>query len=267
MNPVDEQTHDGPPAPEFAGRVALVTGAGRGIGAATARILAARGARVAVNYHKSADRAQELVDAIRRRGGEAVALQADVTDPGQVTALVAGVRAELGPVDVLVLNAAGLDAHEARIAPATELAWEDLEHVVTRQLKALFLTAHAVLPDMIARGAGSVVAVGAALARRPAPRFLPLSVAKAGVEAAVRTLALEVGPHGVRVNAVEPNLTLTELARHIPEEARRAAAERSALRRNGTPEDIAEVIAFLASERAAYLTGSCLVADGGTALA
>ncbi|MFE3824901.1 SDR family NAD(P)-dependent oxidoreductase [Streptomyces sp. NPDC059092] len=277
MNPVHEErasrtsapeTAGQPPEPpEFADRVALVTGAGRGIGAATARILAARGARVAVNYHRSEDRARELVDSIRQRGGEAVAVQGDVTDPDQVTALVTAARAALGPIDVLVLNAAGLGAHEARIAPATNLAWEDLEHVVTQQLKALFLTTHAVLPDMVDRGGGSVVAVGAALARRPAPRFLPLAVAKAGVAAAVRTLALEVGPHGVRINAVEPNLILTELARFIPEEQRRAAAERAALRRNGTPEDVAEVIAFLASQRASYLTGSCLVADGGTALA
>nr|WP_272918633.1 SDR family oxidoreductase [Streptomyces sp. HUCO-GS316] len=245
----------------------MVTGGARGIGAATARILAARGARVAVNYHKSADRAEEVVAAIRQRGGEAVAVQGDVTDPDGVSAVVEAVKAGLGPIDVLVLNAAGLGAHEARIAPAADLAWKDLEHVVNQQLKALFLTVQAVLPDMTARGGGSVVAVGAALARRPAPRFLPLTVAKAGVEAAVRTLALEAGPHGVRVNAVEPNLILTELARFIPEEQRRAAAERAALRRNGTPEDIAEVIAFLASERASYLTGSCLVADGGTALA
>ncbi|WP_211294616.1 SDR family NAD(P)-dependent oxidoreductase [Streptomyces glaucescens] len=252
---------------EFGGRVALVTGASRGIGAATARLLAARGARVAVNYHRSADRAQEVVDSIRRRGGHAVPVRADVTDPGQVRDLVAGVTAELGPVDVLVLNAAGLGAHEARIAPATELDWADLERVVTQQLKALFLTARAVLPGMTERGAGSIVALGAALARRPAPRFLPLAVAKAGVAAAVRTLALEAGPAGVRVNAVEPGLILTELAAHIPERQRRAAAERAAVRRNGTPEDVAELIAFAASERASYLTGGCLLADGGTAFA
>lgn len=238
MNPVHEEREalgSAPEPAEFAGRVALVTGAARGIGAATARILAARGARVAVNYHKSAERAEEVVAAIRQRGGEAVAVQGDVTDPDGAAALAAAAKAELGPIDVLVLNAAGLGAHEARIAPVADLAWEDLEHVVSQQLKALFLTTQAVLPDMIARGGGSVVAVGAALARRPAPRFLPLTVAKAGVEAAVRTLALEAGPHGVRVNAVEPNLILTELARFIPEEARRAAAERAALRRNGTP--------------------------------
>ncbi|MFF8955260.1 SDR family NAD(P)-dependent oxidoreductase [Streptomyces sp. NPDC014894] len=252
---------------DFEGRVALVTGAGRGIGAATARLLAARGARVAVNYRRSAERAREVVESIAREGGRAIALPGDVTDADQVAELVSGAAAALGPVDVLVLNASGLGAHEAAIAPATELAWEDLERVVVQQLKALFLTARAVLPGMIARGSGSVVAVGAALARRPAPRFLPLSVAKAGVEAAVRTLALEAGPHGVRVNAVEPNLILTELARHVPEPQRRAAAERAALRRNGTPQDIAEVIAFLASERAAYLTGGCLLADGGTAFA
>ncbi|MFF3905061.1 SDR family NAD(P)-dependent oxidoreductase [Streptomyces sp. NPDC001848] len=254
-------------AREFEGSVALVTGASRGIGAATARLLAARGARVAVNYHKGADRAQDVVDEIRRDGGEAVAVQADVTDARQVEDMLAATAGELGPVDVLVLNAAGLAAHEARIAPATELTWEDLEHVVNRQLKALFLTARAVLPGMTERGAGSIVAVGAALARRPAPRFLPLAVAKAGVEAAVRTLALEVGPLGVRVNAVEPGLILTELAAHIPEQQRRAAAERAAVRRNGTPQDVAELIAFAASPRASYLTGSCLLADGGTALA
>jgi 3-oxoacyl-[acyl-carrier protein] reductase len=252
---------------EFEGNVALVTGASSGIGAATARLLAARGARVAVNYHKGAQRAQDVVDSIRQAGGHAVALQADVTDPGQAGSLADATVAELGPVDVLVLNAAGLGAHEAPIAPMAELTWEGLERVVTQQLKALFLTTQVVVPRMIARGGGSVVAVGAALARRPAARFLPLAVAKAGVEAAVRTLALEVGPQGVRVNAVEPNLILTELARHIPEAQRKAAAERAAVRRNGTPEDVAEVIAFVASERASYLTGSCLLADGGTAFA
>ncbi|MFE6165482.1 SDR family NAD(P)-dependent oxidoreductase [Streptomyces sp. NPDC056486] len=277
MDVTDTERETPPPVPattgqpsgshEFAGKVALVTGAGRGIGAVTARLLASRGAHVAVNYHKSAERAQEVVESIVRRGGRAVALQGDVTDADQAGALVADATAELGPVDVLVLNASGLGAHEAAIAPATELEWEDLERVVTQQLKALFLTTRVVLPGMIARGSGSVVAVGAALARRPAPRFLPLAVAKAGLEAAVRTLALEVGPHGVRVNAVEPNLILTELAHHIPEQQRRAAAERAALRRNGTPEDVAEVIAFVASQRASYLTGSCLLADGGTAFA
>ncbi|MET8681288.1 SDR family oxidoreductase [Streptomyces sp. NPDC004647] len=265
--PATDVTDDaGPEPPEFDGKVALVTGASRGIGAATARLLAARGAQVVVNCRKGAEAAQEVVDSIRRRGGQAVALQGDVTDPEQVSALVAGATAELGPIDVLVLNAAGLGAHDFRIAPATELTWDDLELVVTQQLKALFLTTRAVLPDMVARGGGSVVAVGAALARRPSPGFLSLAIAKAGVEAAVRTLAMEVSPHGVRVNAVEPNLILTELSQYIPEAQRQAAAERAALRRNGTPEDVAEVIAFAASQRASYVTGGCLVTDGGTTM-
>lgn len=251
---------------EFDGKVALVTGAGSGIGAATARLLGARGARVAVNYRSDAGRAEDVAAAIRKDGGQAVALRGDVTRPADVSALLARTAAELGDIDVLVLNAMGLGAHEARIAPVQQLDWADVERIVTQQLKSVFHLAHEVLPAMQARGRGSVVAVGAALARRAAPGFLALAVAKAGVEAAVRTLALEAGPYGVRVNAVHPGLILTELSGMIPAEQRSAAAARAAVRRNGTPEDVAELIAFAASDRASYLTGAALMADGGTAM-
>jgi 3-oxoacyl-[acyl-carrier protein] reductase len=255
-----------PEAPPFAGKVALVTGASSGIGAATARLLASRGAAVAVNYHRSEERAKELVEEILSAGGRAIAVHADVTDEQQVRALVQETEKRLGPLDVLVLNAAGVGSDEARIAPAVELEWDDIAFVSERQLKAVFHPVKAALPGLTGRGSGAVVMVGAALARRQAPGFLAVALAKAAVEAAVKTLAREVGPQGVRVNGVGPNLILSPIGERMPEGARRAAAERAALRRNGRPEDVAEVIAFLASDQASYLTGEYMLVDGGTAM-
>ncbi|WP_131736998.1 SDR family NAD(P)-dependent oxidoreductase [Actinomadura roseirufa] len=255
-----------PQVQTFHGRVALVTGASSGIGAATAWTLAARGAAIAVNYHRGEAAAKEMVESIKAAGGRALAVQADVTDAEQVRAMVERTRAELGPIDVLVLNATGLYAEDVRFAPFAATPIEVVERTVQRQLHALLAPVDAVLPEMLERGRGSIVAVGAALSRTPAAGFLPLSMAKAGVEAAVKTLAQEVGQHGVRVNGVAPGLILTRVADGLPEPALRANAQRAAIRRNGVPEDVAEVIAFLAADSSEYMTGAYLMVDGGTAL-
>lgn len=249
----------------FHGKVALVTGASSGIGAATARTLAARGAAIAVNHHRGEAAAKELVDSVRAEGGRALAVQADVTDGDQVRAMADQVRAELGPVDVLVLNATGLYAEDIKFAPFTATSMEVVERTVQRQLRALLSPVDVVLPEMIERGRGSIVAVGAALSRGATPGFLPLSMAKAGVEMAVKVLAQEIGQYGVRVNGVAPGLILTRVANMLPEPVLRANAQRAAVRRNGVPEDVAEVIAFLASDASDYLTGAYLLVDGGTA--
>jgi 3-oxoacyl-[acyl-carrier protein] reductase len=252
--------------PVFQDRVALVTGASSGIGAATARTLAARGATVVVNYHHGKDRAAELVDSVVADGGRAVAIGADVTDAGQVRDLVEQAEASAGPIDILVLNATGLYGPDVQVTPVAQIPADYLERVVLSQVRSLLHPVQAVLPGMLARGHGSIVAVGAALSRSPAPGFVALSMAKAALEVAVRTLAKEVGPHGVRVNAVGPGLILTESTKYTPDAMLAANAQEAAVRRNGLPQDVAEVIAFLASDRTSYLTGGFLLVDGGTAM-
>jgi 3-oxoacyl-[acyl-carrier protein] reductase len=249
----------------FQDMVALVTGGSRGIGAATARVLAAQGAAVAVNYHRSGEKAEEVAKAIVNAGGRAIAIPADVTDEQQVQEMVKRVEHELGDIDVLVLNAFGVQS--LRIAPVLELTATEISEVVQAQLAAFLHPVYAVAPGMVSRGRGSIVAIGAAASRRPSANFATIGMAKAALDVGIRILAQELGPHGVRVNAVAPGLILTGAGNNnMPEAARAAVAQRAAVRRNGVPEDIAELVAFLASPRSAYVTGTYLMADGGTSM-
>ncbi len=251
---------------EFDGRAALVTGASSGIGAATARLLAERGAAVVVNYRRNADAAQQVADDIRRDGGTAVALRADVTDHDEVAQMVARAEQEVGPIDILVANAAGVDGRTARPGPLLKTSLETALLVVEAQVRAFLHPVHAVVPGMVERGGGAVVAVGASLSKRSPEGFGALSMSKSALEAAVRTLAREVGPAGVRVNMVAPGLILSALADDVPEPVKAANAQRTAVKRNGLPADVAESVAFLAGPRSSYLAGSYLLVDGGTAM-
>jgi 3-oxoacyl-[acyl-carrier protein] reductase len=241
----------------LAGKVALVTGASRGIGAAIAEGLAKQGAAVAVNYFGSEAAALEVVRKIQAAGGRAIAVKADARDRAQLEAMAATVKAELGPIGILVLNASiGFP-----MTGFVDYPWEGFEAKLLGELGAAFHGCRAVVPQMIELKGGTIVAITSGLARNPGWGFCAHSAAKAGLEGFVRALACELGPLGIRVNAVAPGLTLTDATTHIPEKQKEAAAAHAPLRRNGQAEDIAEAVVGLV--QTGFVTGATLPVNGG----
>jgi 3-oxoacyl-[acyl-carrier protein] reductase len=239
------------------GNVALVTGASRGIGAAVAKALAAQGAAVAVNYFGSEAAAQVVASEIRAAGGRALAVQADARDRAQVEAMAAAVKAELGPIGILVLNA----SISFPMAGFMEYPWEAFQAKLLGELGAAFHGCRAVAPQMLERKGGSIVAISSGLARHPGWGFCAHSAAKASLEGFVRALAFELGPLGIRVNAVAPGLTLTDATAGIPDQHKAAAAAHTPLRRNGQAEDVAEAVVGLL--QTGFVTGATLPVNGG----
>jgi 3-oxoacyl-[acyl-carrier protein] reductase len=247
--------------PDLAGKVAVVTGGSAGIGAATCRLLAANGARVAVNG-RDRTRLQAMVDAIREGGGQAIGVDGDCTDPAGVQRLHQVVEQELGPAEVL---AAFVGGGRARPGPVAEVPEEDWRSTLDGSLTATFLTLKSFLPGMVDRGRGAIITMASSAARLPglgAPA--PCMAAKAGVVALTRQVASEAGPHGVRANCLAPHTILTEQIKRVaPQEWREQMAAAVPLRRLGTPEDVASAAVFLASDSAAWLTGVTLDVAGG----
>ena len=250
-----------PTYPDLAGKVAVVTGGSGGIGAATCRLLAANGARVAVNGRDRA-RIEAVVDAIRDVGGEAIGVAGDCTDPAAVQRMREAVEEELGPAEVL---AAFVGGGRARPGPVADVPEEDWRSTLDGSLTATFLTLKSFLPGMIQRGRGAIVTMASSAARLPglgAPAAY--MAAKAGVVMLTRQIASEAGPHGVRANCLAPHTILTEqIKRAAPQEWREQMAAAIPLRRLGTPEDVGLAAVFLASDSAAWLTGVTLDVAGG----
>ena len=244
------------------GKVALVTGASRGIGAATARRLAAEGAVVAVNYNASEGEARKVVAAIELSGGRALAVRADVTDRAAVDEMAHVVERELGPVDVLVANA-GMRVH---MAPFAGYPWEAFETKLVGEAKGVFFVSQAVVPSMVRRKSGAIVVVSSSLSRHAGEGFCAHSASKAALDALVRAMALELGPHGIRVNTVAPGLTLTDATKFLPDAVKEMSAKTTPLRRNGTPEDVAGAILALAADTGRHVTGIYLPVDGGVVM-
>ena len=243
----------------MAGKTAIVTGAATGIGAATARLLAARGARV-VAAGLQPEELRETVAAIEAEGGEAVAIDADVSDPAQIEAVAARAQEAFGGADILVNNAAIYPLGPWHEADAAE--WDA---VFATNVRGYFLLAKAVRPQMVARGGGSIVNVASVTFYWGEAGLLSYVASKGAVIGFTRSLAREAGPEGIRVNAVAPGAFPTAAtAIHADQEALwEGVLAAQSIKRRGEVEDVARAIAFFAGDDSGFVSGQTLLVDGG----
>jgi 3-oxoacyl-[acyl-carrier protein] reductase len=246
---------------DLTGTIALVTGASSGIGAATAATLADLGASVAIGYHRNRTGAEATRDGIRRAGGTAIAVAADVRRGDDVRRLVAQVVGELGSIDILVNNAGSLVVRRG----IGELTEEHLDEILALNLKSAVLASQAVVPAMIERGSGAIVnVVSIAGHTGGGPGAGPYAASKAALTAYTKSLAKELAPNGIRVNAVSPGVIDTPFHEvfSTPDMIRSFVAA-IPMGRVGTAAECATVVAFLASRAASYITGETIEVNGG----
>jgi 3-oxoacyl-[acyl-carrier protein] reductase len=244
------------------GKVALVTGASRGIGAAAAKRLAQAGASVVVNYYQNRAAALEVLREIESGGGRGMVFQADVQQKNQVEAMVAAATEEFSTVDILVNNA----YFPFQVGPLHELTWEQLHEAVEHELSAFHHCVTACLPGMVEKKAGRVIVVSTRLAQQPLPKLGAYAAAKSALESMANTMTIELGPMGIAVNVVTPAFTLTDASMIMPEAFRERVRETRPLKKHLYPEDVAGAIAFLAGDEASMLAGSHILITGGSHL-
>jgi len=246
----------------LSGKVILITGASRGIGAAAAKRVAQWGASVVINYHKNGERALEVLREVEKEGARGMLFQADVTQKEQVEEMGRAVREKFSGVDVLVNNA----YFPFEVNPLHQISWEGLEKATHHELAAFYNCTRAFIPAMTERKKGKIIVVSSRLAQQPLPRMGAYAAAKAALEAMANTMAIELGPVGITVNVVTPALTLTDASDIMPEEFKERVRKSRPLQKHLYPEDVAGAIAFLASDEADMLTGSHILITGGSHL-
>ena len=245
----------------LADRVALVTGSGRGIGRAIALRLAEAGASVVVNDVGDAAPVEAVVKEIKALGGQALPLLADVSSAAEVDKLVAEATRAYGRIDILVNNA-GI-ARDQLLLRMTEEEWD---RVLAVDLKSVFLCTRAVLKYMVKERRGRIISIASIVGMVGNPGQANYAAAKAGIIGFTRTVSKEVASRGITVNAIAPGFIDTEMTQGLKEEWKEELKKRVPLGRLGSPQDVAEAVAFLASEEAGYITGQVLVVDGGMAM-
>ena len=249
------------------GRVALITGSSRGIGAAIARLFARHGARVALHGRDSQALAAVQRDIESELGsGTTISNVGDMTRFDDIERVRRAIEDSFGPVDILIANAG---SNTVRPGPVEEMSDSDWRSVVDANLNATFLTLKCFLPGMKKRKRGVVITISSAAARRPSPQSpVAYAAAKAGIELLTRDVALQAGPFGVRANCIAPETILTERnLQQIPEPLQRSLADQHPVGRLGTPEDVAAAALFLASDHSAWISGVVLDVAGGSVLA
>ncbi|MBT8445786.1 MAG: SDR family oxidoreductase [Gammaproteobacteria bacterium] len=244
----------------FENRVALITGSSSGIGAGVAAAFAREGARVAINYPNAAqlDNAQAVVSGIAASGGNAVALQADVSSEAEVDAMVAAAETQLGPVDILVNNA-GI----ANVAPVHELAVADWDRAFAVHVRSVFLTTRRVIPGMYERDYGRIINTASQLAYNGAPGLTHYTACKGAIVSFTRSVALEIGSRDVNINTVAPGATRTPILDDVDPGILEAIRQQIPKGRLAEVDDIVPTYVFLASEGARHIQGQCISPNGG----
>jgi 3-oxoacyl-[acyl-carrier protein] reductase len=246
---------------EFTDKVAVVTGGSRGIGRAIALRLAEGGAIVVVNYHRNEAAAAEVVDQIKANGGDALAVQADVSQVADAQALLAAAKKAFGSIDILVNNAG-----TTRDTLIMRMSEEDWDIVIDTNLKGTFNCIKAASRQMMRQRSGRIVNITSVAGLAGNAGQANYASAKAGIIGLTKTIAKELGSRGVTCNAVAPGFVYTDLTSSLPEELIQLAVDRTPLGRTGTPEDTAAAVAFLVSDDASFITGQTLAVDGGLAI-